>query len=365
MALITKSIEDLIEDYAEALEAEEAEITDLNQGSKFFAQTRATMRLFSELWRVLGEVKRDSNIATATGESLDLLVNTFGLFRKEGNASIGFVIVVPKSPTSKDKLAVGELILVNGGTLSVTSETVLAAPYAIVPVQAVAVGRRWNLSGGTVVEPARKAVDDNFTVMIGDRLNARGQAEGGLYGGQDREDDEELRARFADYIQSLSRATYKAVYQALLGIPGIISVTVVENYPMIGFLSIYLDDGSNNPQLPKNLIAQVEEVLMEWRAAGVGIRIRPLEKITEALTLDVTVDRSVAPSAMEAAIAAEVERVTSLYKQGQSVYPAAVADVAFKFPGVLNATLTSHTELIKVLPHQVFRARSVNVHAHT
>lgn len=365
MAIQAKTIEQILQDISDSLVAQGALVNDMGDGAKLRMIARAFAAPLAEAWSDLAAVERDSNIATARNDSLDLLVNTFGLFRKTGNQAAGSLLAIPYDPTTVEVIQPGEIFLVGNSTLVSTGEAVLASPYALVPAEAGLPGSRFNLPGNTVVLAARDVLNEKFAFVVGETLNAQGQGVGSFAGGEDREEDDDLRGRFADFIQSLTRATYKAVYQAVLGIPDIKSLTLVENVPMIGFISLYVDDGSSNTAIGAGLKAQIEETLLEWRAAGIGLRIRPLEKVVDDVVVDLTVDKTVVPADVEAAVTTALERLLNGYAMGETVYLSRIVDVAFNTPGVRNVRVLGPTEDVTVRAHQVFRPRSVSVNAHT
>jgi uncharacterized phage protein gp47/JayE len=371
MAIVAKSLDDVLSDLSDYLVEEGSKVildrdrlNDFNQGAKLKIFTRAVGRAVSDCWRSLSEVERDASIASATEESLDLLVSTFGLSRKLGSTAVGFMIAIPNSVGVTATLNTGDVFTVNNGTLVVMDSRIIAGPYAIVPIQSVNPGVNWNLTAGTALKAARTSLNSSFKFFVGSSLSVLGVPQGGMSGGEDQELDDDLRARFADYIQSLVKATFKAVSQAVRSVAGVRSVSIVEYFPQIGFFSCYIDDGSANPTVSTGLISAVEAVLFETRAAGVGVKVRAMEKNTADVELEVTINRSVVPATVEAEIIANLTAALNNYSLGQPLFTSKLSDIAHNTDGVIGVKVVKPTGLkYEIEPQQVFRPRSIVVNA--
>lgn len=370
MAIEAKSIEQLLDDMSVAIADEGALVNDLNIGSNLYVLGRAFARMLADAWRTISEVERDSNLATATGESLKLLVNTFGMEPSTGTQAAGYMIALPRNPSKTGTIQPGDTFIYKKGVFVVTETTAVAVPqadstYAVVAIQAGAAGKRWNLPGGTPMLASSKSLNDDFVFAIGDTLLPTGQAAGSLAGGEDPEDDDSIRIRFGEYIQSLTRATYSAVYQALLAIPGIKSATLLDNDPMPGFLSVYVDDGSPDATLSSTMAATIDQELMNWRAAGVGLRLLPLEKVAADIRLRVTVDRSqpISLSAVEDAVEVALADMIAGMTKGQTLYPSRLIDTAYGITGVVDVQVILPETKVVVGDQQIFRARSIVIDA--
>jgi uncharacterized phage protein gp47/JayE len=376
MAIIAKSIEDVMDDIASELvdptdpTAESASIDDWNQGSKIKVQSRGFARVVSDCWRALVEVQRDSNPATARDVALDLLANIFGLYRKQGAQAVGFAIAIPKS-NSAPSIAVnpGELLSLGDATFSSTGTVTLGSPYAVFPIQCTATGAKYNLPAGTVLTPLRSTVAAAYTLYVGNGLDARNNPVTSLSQGADREKDDAFRLRFGSYLLSLTRGTYKAVYTALAGISWIRSFALVEYLPMVGYMTAFIDDGSSNVTLTNDQKAEVLSIGFDWRCGGVVLRAKAMEKLLGDVTVNVTVDRTanVSVASVESAVQAYVTEQLSQWGQGQELCVSHVAAMAFQVENVVGATAAvvgAVGDEVPILPQQTFRPRTVTVHGH-
>lgn len=361
MAIVPKTVEEILDDITDSLAEQAAGSIDAGSGTVLGALVRSFAAPLATLWQDLQVVERDSNIATAEGDSLDLLVNTFGMSRNTGSYASGNLIATPKALSNVANVQAGEFFLFGSLVLTVTATTSLQAPYSVIPVQVGTLGSDFNLPANVEVLSATADLNSKFKFAVGSSLDSRGLPNGGLSGGVDPELDSELRSRFANFLQSLTRATYQAVLQALQAIPELRSVALVDAAPMPGFISVYVDDGSTDTQVSATTRALVESALFEWKAAGVGVRIYVLDKVVQPVVVNIRVSSDSVPSSVEQAVRQALTTLLSGYAQGQSLYVSKLVDVAFNTPGVLDAKIVAPTADVLVQDYQAFRASSVTV----
>lgn len=362
MAITPQSIDDLMEELAVNLSdpANPALITDLNQGAKFKQFAQAVMTPVARLWDSLVQVDQNSNYATMSGEPLKLFVNALGFYERSGSPSVGSVLAIPKSTGTTGTLNAGDVLIYNNATFVVLTRTLLASPYSVIPVQSGNLGTQWNLPAGSVLVSPNVTLNQGFNFRVGSSLNALGNPQVGLSQGEDAENDSAIKSRFADYIKSLTRAVYDAVYQAALGIPGIISLALVEFQPFIGMMTLYVDDGSSNLVVNPTLEDTIQTTLKAWRASGAGLRVLPMEKVLGSVILTIVGAPGNDALVIKAGVEAAVTAALNNYKYGQTFYPTSTVPVAFEVAGVLSVSIAAPSEpFITIEPNQVFRPASV------
>jgi len=361
MAIVPKTVNDILTEISDSLVDSYAVSTDVGAGTVIGALVRSFAAPLADLWASLADVERDSNIATATGDSLDLLVNSFGMTRSQGSSAMGYVIAQPKALTNVGVVTEGSNFIYGNLLLVVGSDTALQAPYSRIPVTAGTLGADFNLPAGTVVLSTNPTLNTQFSFVVGNQLNGANLPEIGLVGGQDPESDTELRARFASYLQSLTRATYQAVLQALQSIPSLKSVALLDATPMPGFISVYVDDNSAATEVSEEIKTAVDQALYEWKAAGVGVRLYMLDKVVAPVTINLVVDSASIPATVQQTVRQAIIALLNGYAQGQPLYVSKLVDVAFNTAGVVDVKVVSPAEDVAVGTHQAFRASAVTV----
>jgi uncharacterized phage protein gp47/JayE len=361
MAIVPKTVEEIIDDITTALVDQYAISSDVGQGTVLGALVRSFAAPLASLWADLTVVERDSNLATAEGESLDLLVNTFGMSRVTGAYSEGSVVARPKAPSNVGNVVAGSYFVYGDLVLEVLESVALMAPYSIIPVRSGTPGSAFNLPANTPLLSTNDTLNAQFTFAVGSGLNGQGTPTGGMSGGTDTELDTELRQRFANFLQSLTRATYQAVLQALQSIPELTSVSLLDVTPMPGFISVYIDDGSSSTVVSDEIKAIIESTLLDWRAAGIGVRIYMLDKVVDPVVLNITVDPTSVPADVQQAARQSIIALLAGYAQGQPLYLSKLVDTAFNVAGVLDVKVLSPAADIIVGTHQAYRPSSVTV----
>lgn len=239
----------------------------------------ATALVALSLQRIIQLVLNAARLTSSSGADVDSFVEDFGMSRAPGVKAAGEVLL------SRFVTAVSQ-ILIPVGSIVQTSGTP--------PVQYQIVGDTTNadfdqaqnaylLKSGNVqitVLVECLQVGEIGNALIG-QINRIGSALPGIDSvsnleafdtGQDEETDDQLKQRFALYIQSLSKATKVAVESAVSDVqPGLI-FKVFENVNTDGTVNngqiiVTVDDGSGNPS--NNLKARISQAVDRVRPVGV------------------------------------------------------------------------------------------------
>ena len=105
-----------------------------------------------------------------------------------------------------------------------------------------------------------------------------------FFTGLEEETQESLKHRFHMFLESIGRATNKAITYATLKVPNIAGVYVSED---IGKITVYAHD--NNGNLSNSLAIDVEQSVEEYRPSGIYLEVKPVEKVKTDISATVTV----------------------------------------------------------------------------
>ena len=105
----------------------------------------------------------------------------------------------------------------------------------------------------------------------------------GFYNGAEEETRQDRKKRFSSYIDTLAKATVDAVRYGVLSVEGVAGVYVEDN---IGLVRVYVHDSQGD--LPDDLKARVEENIINYKAAGVEVAVKPVVKKLADVTVTVT-----------------------------------------------------------------------------
>jgi uncharacterized phage protein gp47/JayE len=365
MAFELKSTEQLLDDIQVAVLESGSPLTDFSQGSVTYTLMRAFMSVLAKGYINLDEAFLNSFIATAEDLALDAHVNSFGLFRKQGTLSVGNLVARPKIPSSPVTLQViadTTRFTTTDGQLQyvATTDTQVSAPFTLVPISATQIGGDYDLPPNTVLIPNDPFLNANWTFVVGtDGLDSLSNPIGFLRGGSDRESDEDLRVRFTDFINSLSRSTYRAVRSAILGVPDVTSVVLLEFVPAVGWFTAFIDDGTDAPS--ESLIDAVKAAIGEAKAAGIAYEVYAMPKTFVNTTIEVKIDPTFSAAAIQQAVIDSVKSLLNSFVFGQSLYLSKLVDAAHNVSGVLKATVFQPATDIIVGPEEVIRAGIITV----
>ena len=100
--------------------------------------------------------------------------------------------------------------------------------------------------------------------------------------GSDAETYEQTKSRFQLFIESFGRATKNALKYGALTVPEVHSVYV---YEQVGLVTVYAADANGN--LPIQVQHNVEQVLEDYRPAGIQLVVSPMVKTLVDVTVKV------------------------------------------------------------------------------
>ncbi len=365
MAVEIKNIQELLDEAMLAILEEGGPVTDFTPGSTTYTFIRAMMSVLATGYKNLDEALSNSFIATATGIALDSHVSSFGVFRKQGTLASGALVARPRVVGATGNIVAGiTRFRTADGTLEyvATQNQVLQAPYTLVPVTATQIGQKYDLPPTTELLDVTNTLNAGWTFVVGsDGLDLAGNPTGFLRGGSDREDDETLKARFVEFVNSLSRSTYRAVRQAVLSVEDVQSAVLLEYTPAVGWFTVYIDDGTD--ELPQALLDRVTETLEETKALGIGYEVYAMPKTFVPITVQVKIDPTFSAASITAAVKEEIEALMNTYTFGQSLYISKIMDAAHNVPGVLRATVFQPATDVIVDPQEIVRAGLITVSA--
>ena len=370
MAFEIKNIEQLLDDAQIAVIASGSPLTDFSQGSISYTLLRAFMGVLAKGYVNLDEAFLSSFIATAEDLALDAHVNSYGVFRRQGTLSSGNLIATPKVPSTPISQLVSadvtSFVTIDGSQrYTANTDLTLGGPFTLVDVSATQIGGAFDLPPRTPLFCEDGFISDNWSFVVGtDGYDGAGIPIGFLRGGSDRELDDELRLRFADFINSLSRSTYRAVRSSILAVPDVTSVVLLEYTPAVGWFTAFIDDGTDAP--PQTLIDAVKTALDDSKACGIAYEVFAMPKVFVDITVQVKIDPNFSSAAIQQAVTDSIQTLLNGYTFGQSLYLSKIVDACHgtssgAIPGVLKATVFQPTTDQIIGPEEIIRAGLITV----
>ena len=293
MQLPLQTFTTLVANAAAAVQGSARQLVDLTIGSTLRAilEANASLALWMQ-WLIL-LVLRTTRAATSTGSDLDSWVADFGLVRLPAIPAGGQVTFARFAAVSSAFVPVGVTVRTGDGaqTFAVIADgsnpafAVAQNGYVLppgigavtVPVTAALAGAAGNVQPGAIslISAALPGIDAVANAAP-------------LVSGADAESDATLRARFAMFFASRSRATSVAIAAAIAGVQQNLTSTLAENTSPDGTFRpgcfvVTIDDGSGAP--PASLVAQVTAAIDAVRPLGSIFSVRPPIVVPANVTL--------------------------------------------------------------------------------
>lgn len=267
------------------------------QGSDINILLAAPAAMADECVAQIASVRKDLYVGTAEGDALDRLITDRypDLIRKQASPSYGYVTFSFSPAVS------GAFTITDGAVLS-TADGVQFITLGDTSVSAGTTSKtvpiRSMLAGASQkAGPAKiKNIITSFVGAPSSGMTVSNAA--ATFGGEDREEDSDYAIRYTLRYLAARRATIGAIEQAVLEVPGIVKCTVFENLDTlgrpIGYVQAVIADSyteqfvtsATTPAAYASQLAglqvQIESLLREWRAAGVGVVIKFAQVILQS-----------------------------------------------------------------------------------
>lgn len=347
-----KSYDQIYNDMVKYIIAHQNEITDFNSGGVLTSQIEAMAREIALLY---------INVRVGYSSYLRALPSSiFDFQKKEGDKAAGQVVFSRTRAFSYETIIPAGTIVAAGSLNFLTTEdgkilsgTVDSAPIA---VTAEEIGSKGNLNASEINKIVSTLPSDIVRVENPNPST----------GGRDIEDWNTFAARFNQWIIGLGKSSISGICASALGVPGIISVNLVEHFPAAsGYnFTLYAEDGSGG--LPANLKTVVEEVVIGTngkegqKAAGINARILAPTKVYVNPNLLFRVNGTVPVGLIETEIKKKITSYVNSLKIGESCERREIYDIALHQPGVRDV-ISCTPETLTPQAHQIIRPQTITV----
>ena len=344
MKLTLQNFSTLVEGMAAAVQGAAASLLDLTVGSVLRAILEANASVALWLQWLIVQVLATTRLATSTGADCDSFGADFGFTRLPAVAASGQVTfsrftpsVAALVPVGTQVSAVGNgqgfVVVADAGNAAYSAANngyQLAAGIASVTatVAALVPGSAGNVQPGaiSVVNSAIAGVD-----VVSNAL--------ALTGGMDAESDAAFRARFGNYLASLSRATAQAIGSAIAAIQQGLSFVITENInqagaTQMGHFVVTMDDGTGNP--PASLLATVQQAVNAVRPVGSSFAVQGPVVVPANVALTLMTANSAVHAAAIARVAAAIENYIAALPVGATLSYTRLAQLAYDASGAVT-----------------------------
>jgi uncharacterized phage protein gp47/JayE len=373
MQLSLQNFSTLVERMAASVQGAAQSLLDMTVGSVLRAILEANASIALWLQWLIVQCLATTRLATSTGIDCDSFGGDFGFVRLPAVAASGAVTFARFTPSISAFVPAGTVVSTAANTQS----------FLVI---------------GDMANPAYSAADDGFTLaagvaslnvaivanVAGNNGNIQPNAisllssaipgvdtvtnTAALTGGIDAESDSAFRARFGNFLASLSRATNVAIGSAIAGIQQGLSFAISENVnqagaTQMGFFVVTVDDGSGNPSA--SLLATVQQTVNAIRPVGTNFAVQGPVVSLANVSLTLTTSASTSHTGAVAAVSAAIEAYIASLPVGAKLSYTRLAQLGYDASGAVTnlsgLLLNNSTADLVPSPFGVVRAGTVTV----
>jgi uncharacterized phage protein gp47/JayE len=337
MNLSLQNFSTLVEGMAASVQGAASTLLDLTVGSvlRSILEANAAIALWIQ-WLIV-QVLATTRLATSSGVDCDSFGADFGFVRLPAVAASGQVTFSRFTPSVAALIPVGTVVSIASNTQaflvgtdtanpaysSINSGYIIAPGIASVtaPVTASIAGNAGNVQSGaiSVISSAIAGVDTVSNALA-------------MTGGVDAENDAAFRARFCNYLASLSRATNIAIGDAISAIQQGLSYVITENLnqaggTQMGYFIVTVDDGTGNPSA--SLLATVQQAVDAVRPVGTSFAVQGPVVEQANVTMTLVTASNMNHQAAVAAVTAAIDNYIASLPIGAGLSYTKLAQVAY------------------------------------
>jgi uncharacterized phage protein gp47/JayE len=188
-----------------------------------------------------------------------------------------------------------------------------------------------------------------------------------MTGGADPETDVAYKARFPQYLASLSRATKAAISFAIQSIGPQVNFTLTENQSyggvtQLGYFFVIADNGTGSP--PAGFLSSVSSAIDAVRGETIQFGVFAPVLVTANVVMTLTTAAGFVHATVVAAVAAALQAQINALKIGATLPYTLLSSIAYGVPGVINVTaitLNGGTADLASTPLQIIKTGALTV----
>jgi len=320
----------------------------------------------------LASLRADLFVGTARGAALDRLITDRypDLLRKQAAPSFGYeTFYFGPAVVSAFTIPEGVVLSTADGVqfITATSTSVPIGTTSIqVPIRSVLAGASQKATAGKIVNLTTTISGAPAAGMTVSNVSA-------TFGGEDRETDLDYAVRYRLHYLAARRATLGAIEQALLSVAGIVKVTVFENLDTLGrpigyiqavVADSYTEQFVTSSSVPAtyasqlaNLRTQLDQLLREWRAAGVGVVVVFAQVVIQPSRRSLAYVAGADEDAVRALVITSLVQMVNNLQPGAILTTDSIRDVLRRTSGIYytGGEILSPIGNVVPLPGQVLR----------
>lgn len=342
----TKSIAQLIQDQAAAIQGKAAALVDFSAGSVLRALVESNAAVAVWLQGLILQLLALTRLATSSGADVDSFLADFGFSRITGTAATGSATFSRYTPTNSALVPVGALVQSADGTqqFSVIADTTNGAYSASLGGFLIPAGQSSlscaivAVNTGTATNIAVGAINTLLTSISGVDTVSNAAA---FTGGAAAESDAAVKARFVLYILGLAKGTSYGIASALANTGLSPQYTVTELFNFAGTYApgsfyVVADDGSGSPS--GTFLNGITTAIQNARPLGIQASVFGPTMVAANVNMVLATATGFTHSAVVAAVATVITNNINALGLGNGLPFSLLYEWAYSVAGVTNVT---------------------------
>lgn len=351
------NINKVIESIRKELKEQGSSLANFPDYGNMYAIARSVAAVVYEQKEKIEQSESSIFLNSASGKTLDRKAEDYGMVRKNGSYSIGTVlvtsstsIVIPKGTVLSDTATAIQFIT--------TTEGLVSIPNTPLPIQSLIKSKDANLEAGSVLTSSFFPLT---SFIIGSSFNSfKREYVGDMHGGDRVETDSQLKSRI---LNSISRSNNSNIYyfeDVLNNIEQSFNYSIVENFPALGYITIYTDVDS------QSILNQIKEETNNVKPLGVAIQLQPFEKVEVDINLILYISPSNSSISFKNDLSKLViERITN-YVDGKTamddnISVEGISSTISKIQEVIDFRIRNPTTTIVLSKEQIAKVNNVTL----
>lgn len=283
MAIVIKEFEEMVNDTLRRI-TNSTGISNIRPGSVVRTLVEAILAEQDIQYYQISQIFNGMDIDSATGEDLDRLIKILGVVRKGATACVTNLTFGRSSALVFDvSIPYGSVVSTYADNSGGTIEFIVDEEDAVLPAGQLAIQVRCRAKEpGIIYVPMNTVAIMNRPILNIEYVNN----DENIYGGSEKEDDNELRIRSKNVFSSLGKGTVGAIETAIMAIDGVQDVVCLDCARGVGTADVIIVTATIPP--PPALVEQISNVVEITKAAGIDVQITYPTTFTIDVSLTVT-----------------------------------------------------------------------------
>ena len=262
---------------------------DKSEGSFIYDALKPVAVEMFNFYDLLENRKEQMSINTASGSYLENRLKEFGFYRKQALAAAGYVTITGASGT---KVEINTLVASDKAVYKITDTgTIDASGTVTLPITCTSTGTAGNADIGAV---------NRFPITISGLISVVNTS--AVTGGSDTETDNEIKARFFDYMKKPSIPGNKAYYEKLAAeVDGVGKAQCIPLWNGAGTVKVVIADTSMKAA-NNTLVNSVQSHINDNRFIGADVTVAAATELTVNVACKLSTDSTVAESEVYTAV---------------------------------------------------------------